>query len=167
MPRSRKPPNRPEYFIDRSLGRHQLRDALAASGRIVHTMRSVYGPGVEEEVSDEIWLQDAGQREWLVLTKDDRIRRRPAELDAIVRFGVRVACLTNASLTGPQQVQRIMANINRIDQRWLKPGPWIVAVHERSLTQIWPAAPPSRPPEPVEITRKATSDPDAPSRGQG
>lgn len=139
MPRSRQPPERPEYFIDRSLGRHQLPDALRASGRVVHTMVSIYGPDAEQKVSDETWLQDAGQGGWVVLTKDDRIRRRPAELAAIVRFGVRVACLTNASLTGPQQVKRIMTNINRIDQRWRKPGPWVVAIHERSLTQIWPA----------------------------
>lgn len=138
MPRSRQPPERPEYFIDRNLSRHQLPDALRASGRVVHTMLSVYGPDAEELVSDETWLTDAGGKGWLVLTKDDRIRRRPAELDAIIRFRVRVACLTAANLTEPEQVQRIMANINRIEQRYRRPGPWIVAIHERSLHQVWP-----------------------------
>ena len=99
-------------------------------------MLSVYGEGAEETIGDETWLRYCGERGLLVLTKDDRIRRRPLELEAVKRFGVKVGCLTSASLTGPQQVQRIMANINRIEQRWRRPGPWIVAIHEHSLTQI-------------------------------
>jgi hypothetical protein len=30
-------------------------------------------------VSDETWIALAGERDWVVLTKDDAIRRRPAE----------------------------------------------------------------------------------------
>jgi hypothetical protein len=33
----------PEFFIDRSLGRRHLADALRAQGFVVHTMASVYG----------------------------------------------------------------------------------------------------------------------------
>jgi hypothetical protein len=74
----------------------------------------------------------------VVLTKDERIRRRPLELEAIRCHRVRVACLTSRNLTGDQQVQRIMVNIHRIEQRARKPGPWICAINERTLTQIWP-----------------------------
>jgi hypothetical protein len=141
VPRSRQQPEPPEFFIDRSLGRHQVPDALQAAGYLVHTMLSVYGPDVEQAVVDTTWLVDAGRNGWLVLTKDERIRRRPLELEAVARYGVRVVCLTNRSLTGDQQVRRIMTNIHRIVQRARKPGPWVVAVHEHSLTQIWPSQP--------------------------
>lgn len=33
----------------------------------------------EQRVSDETWIALAGERDWVVLTKDDAIRRRPAE----------------------------------------------------------------------------------------
>jgi hypothetical protein len=127
VPRSRQQLEPPEFFIDRSLGRHQVPNALRSSGYTVHTMLSVYGPEAEQKVEDTVWLKEAGRNGWLVLTKDERIRRRPLELEAIDRHGVRVACLTNRHLTGEQQVHRIMTNIHRIVQRARKPGPWVVA----------------------------------------
>jgi hypothetical protein len=57
-------------------------------------MISIYGADAEERVDDETWLMRAGREEWIVLTKDARIRRRPAELDAIRRGHLRVFCIT-------------------------------------------------------------------------
>ena len=139
MPRSRPSLDpAPEFFVDRSLGYHLVPDALRALGFVVHTMRSVYGPHAEEIVPDTVWLQRAGREGWIVLTKDDAIRRRPVELQALVANGVRSFCLTNANLTGEQQRHRFVANVHRMVQRARKPGPWICAVHERQLVQIWP-----------------------------
>ena len=39
---------------------------------------------------------------------------------------------------GEQQRDRFLANINRMIQRSRRPGPWICAVYERQLVQIWP-----------------------------
>jgi hypothetical protein len=138
VPRSRPPRDPPEFFVDRSLGYHVLPDALRALGFVVHTMRSVYGPDAEETVPDVIWLEQAGRAGWVALTKDDAIRRRPVELRALAAHGVRAFCLTNANLTGEQQRDRFLANINRMIQRSRRPGPWICAVYERQLVQIWP-----------------------------
>lgn len=139
MPRSRPPRDSPpEFFVDRSLGYHLIPDALRELGFVVHTIRSVYGPGAEETVPDTVWLQRAGQESWVVLTKDDAIRRRPLELQALTAHGVRAFCLTNANLTGEQQRQRFVVNVNRMVQRARRPGPWICAVHERQLVQVWP-----------------------------
>jgi hypothetical protein len=43
----------PEFFIDRSLGRKHLANALAEQGLIVHTMASVYGEDVAQGLADE------------------------------------------------------------------------------------------------------------------
>ena len=136
MPRSRPPRDPPEFFVDRSLGYHLLPDALRALGFAVHTMRSVYGPDAEETVPDVVWLEQAGRAGWVA--QDDAIRRRPVELQALATNGVRAFCLTNANLTGEQQRDRFLANINRMIQRSRRPGPWICAVYERQLVQIWP-----------------------------
>ncbi len=101
-------------------------------------MLSVYGPGAEERIPDEAWLERAGQAGWIVLTKDEAIRRRPTERTAIERHRVRVFCLTAGGLTGEAQRDRILANINRIVQRARQPGPYICAIYEKRLKQVWP-----------------------------
>lgn len=52
----------PEFFIDRSLGRHIVPDALRAAGATVHTMADVYGERIGQGLSDEEWLREAGER---------------------------------------------------------------------------------------------------------
>jgi hypothetical protein len=110
-------------------------------------MRSVYGPNAEETVPDAVWLEQAGRAGWVALTKDDAIRRRPVELHALAAHGVRAFCLTNANLTGEQQRDRFLANINRMIQRSRRPGPWICAVYERQPVQIWPRPGSQKPPQ--------------------
>lgn len=78
----------PEFFIDRSLGRKHLATALTEQGVIVHTMASVYGETTAQGLADEQWLTDAGTKGWIVLMKDDAIRRRPAERDALADAAV-------------------------------------------------------------------------------
>ncbi|MDZ7733904.1 MAG: hypothetical protein U5R31_13320 [Acidimicrobiia bacterium] len=138
MPRSPRPPEPPEFFVDRSLGRHLLPNALRDAGHVAHTLASVYGEQRAQQVADEEWIQLAGKNAWVVLTKDDAIRRRPAELAAVQRHDVRMFCLTTASLTGEQQRERFLSNINRIAQRSRKHGPWICGVYEERIVQIWP-----------------------------
>lgn len=138
MPRSRTRPDPPDFFIDRSLGRHLLPEALRQAGYTVHTLASVYGEGRAQRVSDEQWIALAGQKDWVVLTKDDAIRRRPVELAAVETHGVKMFCLTNAGLRGDEQRQRFVTNIHRIVQRSSKRGPWICGVYESRIAQIWP-----------------------------
>lgn len=138
MPRSRRPPDLPEFLVDRSLGRVHLPAALRGIGLAVHTLASVYGEERAQEVTDETWIELAGQRDWVVLTKDDRIRRRPAEREAFVRAGLRVFCLTQRHLKAEEQTHRFVSNINRILQRARRPGPYIYGVYERRLERIWP-----------------------------
>ena len=85
--------DQPEFFIDRSLGRKAVAEALQACGLVVHTMASVYGEQIGQGLTDETWLRE-------VLMKDDAIRRRPLERDALIAGGVRAFCLANAQLRG-------------------------------------------------------------------
>lgn len=89
-------------------------------------------------MDDERWIALAGRNAWVVLTKDDAIRRRPAELAAVEEHAVKMFCLTNARLRGPEQCERFMTNIKRIVQRSRKAGPWICGVYDGRVAQIWP-----------------------------
>jgi hypothetical protein len=129
----------PEFFIDRSLGRKHLANALTTQGVIVHTMASVYGEDVAQGLADEQWLSDAGAKGWIVLMKDDAIRRRPAERDALADAAVRAFCLTNANLRAIEQSARFVGNLQRILRRAETPGPYIYGVYDGYIKRLWPA----------------------------
>jgi hypothetical protein len=63
-----------------------LRDVLRRAGAAVQHP----GPGqqIPFGTPDEIWLTHAGQAQWIVLTRDQRIRRRALEREALKRHGI-------------------------------------------------------------------------------
>ena len=128
----------PEFFIDRSLGRRIVPEALRACGLVVHTMAEVYGERVGQGLRDEVWLRDVGERGWVVLMKDVAIRRRPVEREALITGGVRAFCLTNAQLRGEEQARRLVANRHRILRQTAQPGPYIYGVYESRILRVWP-----------------------------
>lgn len=87
-------------------------------------------------MEDEDWIELAGRENWVVLTKDDRIRYRRVERDAFVGVRLRVFCLTK--LRGEEETACFVSNINRILQRARRPGPYIYGVYEKRLKRIWP-----------------------------
>jgi hypothetical protein len=97
--RQAEPP--PEFFLDRSLGRHVVADALRAEGLAVQTLAERY-PETEELVEDEVWIPEVTAAGLVILMKDDRIRRKPREQQAILESGARAFVVTNANLTGEQ-----------------------------------------------------------------
>ncbi len=107
-------------------------------GYTVHTLAEVYGERRAQELEDEEWIEHAGRENWVVLTKDDRIRYRHAERDAFVAAGLRVFCLTTGKLRAEQQTARFVNNINRIVRQARNPGPYIYAVYEKRVERIWP-----------------------------
>lgn len=135
MPRPKE--QSPEFFVDRSLGK-SIVEGLRATGLIVHSMADVYGENRAQFLADEIWLRDAGKNDWIVLTKDDAIRRRPAERDALTEAAVRVFRLTNRNMRGAEQTERFVVNRHRILHQARKTGPYIYGVYEKSLRRLWP-----------------------------
>ena len=95
-------------------------EALRAAGAVVHVMAGVYGERIGQGLADTEWLREAGEKEWVVLMKDGRIRYRPAELGALTASGVRAFCLTNADLRGAEMAQRFVDQL----QRRAPPGWW-------------------------------------------
>jgi hypothetical protein len=127
---------RPEFLVDRSLGAVIVPNALTALGLIVHTLRSVYGEAVAREIEDEVWLREAGIRGWIILAKDERIRRRQNELSAIELAGAKAFYLTAGGLKGEVQAAIFVKHINRIIQRSRHRGPTIWAVTQAGLRRV-------------------------------
>jgi predicted nuclease of predicted toxin-antitoxin system len=100
-------------FVDRCAWSRLLGEALDEIGAnyIAHHQR--FAPAAP----DEEWLAVAGQEAWIVLTRDKRIRRRPAELDAFREHKVIVFVLAagNASAAETAElVSRLYKKILRL-----------------------------------------------------
>jgi hypothetical protein len=128
----------PEFLIDRSLGRLLLPAALRDAGLIVRTLADVYGEVAAQDVEDRGWIALAARNDWVVLCKDDRIRRRPAERDALIEGRVRAFCLTNANLPFAEQAEYFVTNRHRILQASRKPGPYLYGVYKNHIERLWP-----------------------------
>lgn len=70
MSRSQRPR---EFFVDRSLGRHRVPEALRRAGWALRTHHEIYGER-DEWVPDVEWLELCGRRNMPVLSKDRRLR---------------------------------------------------------------------------------------------
>ncbi|MBI4591085.1 MAG: hypothetical protein HY725_19840 [Candidatus Rokubacteria bacterium] len=94
-------PSTLSFFLDRSLGKKKIATALRQAGVQVE----IHDDHFPQDARDEDWLQEAGRRGWIVLTKDRRIRHRALELSAVVRAGVRVFVLTAGDLQGGEMAE--------------------------------------------------------------
>jgi hypothetical protein len=57
---------------------------------------------------DAEWLPVIGQRGWIVITKDTRIRYRPNEKHALLAAGVRAFAFASGNLSGPEMSEAIV-----------------------------------------------------------
>lgn len=85
------------FFLDRSLGKRIVADALRQAGAVVE----LHDDHFRQDARDVEWLRDVGPRGWIVLTRDDRIRHRFHERTALIQAGVRAFVLVRRSLSGP------------------------------------------------------------------
>lgn len=56
---------------------------------------------------DEVWLRLAGQNGWIVLMRDQRVRRRRLEREALKIYGVAAFAFTGGQETAAQTAQTI------------------------------------------------------------
>src|SRR6266508_5371203 len=105
-----KPPEPLVFFIDRSLGRKIVSQALRQSGETVE----IHDDRCAPDAKDEDWLFEVGKRGWIVLTKDDRIRYRVTERTAIVSARVRAFVLTSTQLQGTEMAAAFVTALPRI-----------------------------------------------------
>lgn len=71
------------YFTDRDLG-NTFPEILIAAGLKVERHRDHFA----HDCPDAEWLEAIGQKGWVAITHDTRIRYKPNELSAVARYGV-------------------------------------------------------------------------------
>lgn len=97
-PRFQRLPEPWVWFVDRSLGAKIVADALRTIGERVE----VHDDHFPRDAADEVWLASVGTRGWVILSKDDRIRRNPVERQALRTAGIAAFFLGRSDLRGDQ-----------------------------------------------------------------
>jgi predicted nuclease of predicted toxin-antitoxin system len=95
----------PVLFIDRDLWSHTLDQALRAAGIAFEAHREHFS----DDVEDPEWLRVVGQRGWIALTRDQRIRHRLDELAAVRQAHMHVFALTSGNLTAAATAEVVIA----------------------------------------------------------
>lgn len=91
------------FFVDRSLGRMIIPEALrAAEARV-----ELHDDHFPQNAPDQTWLTEAGQRGWVVLTKDKHLRYRAVETNALMLAKVRAFVLTARGDLSGAEIGRI------------------------------------------------------------
>ena len=103
---------RPEFFLDRSLGRitaSRLRDA----GYVIHRIADRY-PNDASDIPDEDWIAEGCSQGWVLLTKDKRIRYRAEELEALQEG--HLFCLASGNMSITQMTQAFLDALPKIER---------------------------------------------------
>jgi hypothetical protein len=90
-----KPPEAVTLFLDESLDSDSIAQALTAAGATVERLTRHLPKGTD----DSTWLTFAGSRDWVVLTRDKRIRYRRLERLALQAARVRAFVFTGGNIT--------------------------------------------------------------------
>lgn len=122
----RKRPS-PTFYTDECLGR-RVADALRQAGHDVQCGVDQF-PGVD----DKVWLPQIGERQWVLLTKDMKIRRRPLEVEAIVNSGVRAFVITATDMPHSELIGVVLKAMRRIERICHRPGPFVFNITRMGL----------------------------------
>lgn len=129
----------PVYFTDENaMGLGKL---LSRSGR-----DDVLYPGHEDLAQvplgtlDLDWMPVVAQRKLIVLTRDRRIRTRPAELRAYSELGIRSVWIGAKQDLGPHdQFEVFLKHEARLQREIVKrgPGPWALAMSASGIRPLY------------------------------
>lgn len=100
------------YWIDRALG-NRVPDALAAAGVAIRRYSDTYP--TQNDVEDARWIPDIARRGWVIVTKDQNMRRRPDEIEALLTSEAIYVCLAAGNLKGEQQAQLLLEHWRTLD----------------------------------------------------
>ena len=85
---------------------------------------------------DRVWLQTVGERGWVVLTKDQRLRYRPLEIGALRASHARVFVLTAGNLRGSGIAAVFLAALRMYRVLDSLPGPFVARVSQSGHVTI-------------------------------
>jgi len=113
------------FFLDHQIGRYVVAEALrAASARVeVHLE---HFPG---DMPDTEWIPEVGRREWVLITKDQNIRRNPLERAAYAAAKLRGFIVTGKDMDGKELADLLVRSLPGMVRRVVdRQGPLLFTI---------------------------------------
>ncbi|WP_443035050.1 toxin-antitoxin system, toxin component, PIN family protein [Streptomyces sp. BE133] len=129
-----EPRNRPEFLLDRNLGK-TVPTRLAELGWRIHLIAE--DPDDAQDISDEAWIAYGLERGWHPLCKDGRIKTRAHERQPLVDEAGVLFYLDNQQLPIAEMVRRIHAAQDEIYRVATRKGPAAYAIGADGLRLTW------------------------------
>ena len=123
-----------KFFFDNNLSPRLVRGLLEFGEDVTH-LRDQY----PADVPDQDWLPDIGAKGWVLVTRDERVRRNPSELAAINIHKVGAFFLGGKNLSHWELIQQVVRNWIRMKEladKTAKPFAFRVAPHGSTLDRI-------------------------------
>lgn len=127
-------------------------DLLGLAKILVQVRRDVTYPGdpggtvlkrrrptcpIAPDAKDSTWLPQVSARDWLVISRDRRIREHRAELAAVKQYGARLVVLaSDDAATKFGQLEVLMCQWRAIEGLLASPGPFIYAASRTTLRAV-------------------------------
>ena len=114
-----------EFFLDYQIGRFVVADALRAAGAHVE----VHIDHFEQNAPDTQWIPEVGRRRWVLITKDQNIRRNPLERHAYEAAQLRGFVVTGKDMSGPELAELLVRCLPGMARRVLgRRGPMLFSI---------------------------------------
>ncbi|MGH8904509.1 MAG: hypothetical protein ACRDYA_23210 [Egibacteraceae bacterium] len=94
-------------------------------------------PVTSTAVPDDQWIPIVARAGWSIITRDHRIRSRPAEIAAITAYRAKVFAITsNEQLNNWHQLEIVMCQWRRIERLGEQDGPFIYSVTRTAVSPL-------------------------------
>jgi PIN like domain len=129
-------PKLPPIFLDENLAGKRLPEGLRKDGLAVKLLHEEFQRGV----LDTDLLPRIGEKGWILLTKDNQIRRRPLEIQAFIAARLRVLVFESAEMTSGEMLDAFRKALPAIGQFVKKrKAPFVMRVGMTGrVTALWP-----------------------------
>jgi hypothetical protein len=147
-PKSKKPPDGKTLsqsllelpfpiFIDENHCRNKALLAGLDEAKIAYRLHCDH---FSRGVDDRVWIPFAGENGWIVVTTDDRIRRRALEKRGVLRKKVRLFVFTDNNTFGALMAQRLISAVPEMKALIAKQAPPLMASITKSgnVVPLWP-----------------------------
>jgi predicted nuclease of predicted toxin-antitoxin system len=122
------------FFIDRCLGKKTVVEALRNAGAIV----KIHDDCFPQDTPDEEWLLEVGKKNWVVLTKDEKIGSRLHEQIAVAQGNVKLFILASTNLSGQQIAETFVKTLGKMEKFSLNhPAPFMAKVYHSGQISLW------------------------------